>query len=1026
MSSLLAVLLVGCAVLTQADPGDSLSCPTARAHPTRLKLDEERAKAAHHHIAKVMHPGRRGTAFDPKFAGSQCHQDAVLVDIFDAIGTKSRFFVEWGSRRPNILNSAHFRKHCDWCGLLLDGSPGSSPNGGSMHYPEVLELLNASNSSCSRLRQAFITPDNVNAVLARHHVPAEIDLLTVDMDGQDYWVISAFDFARIRPRVIAVEFSSHFNSHEMCTTRRDAAYVWNFLTDEEVGSSLALLDGLLSCRGYQYVTQIAGEHGIWVHRSVLAAEDVAQPARIPERVHEGRGFAAPRRTGHLKDIVCNVELPVECLQPPLVAERRPPMAELAAISHRSARGLQLRRSWVEVDGALLRQHARKLLHEISGARWCAVIKGNGYGLGTLVAARAATAAGAAMLCVDYLQTAVELRQAGLELPMLVLYDANPDAACLAQQHGVTLSIVDHDQVRRLRAALDGCAPATTHAQIDVHIAVDVSMMREGVLPTAVEATAAALAGATGVRVTGVWMHFACMEEKRVRDDLRRFAQVVGQVMRTMGNLSRALLTVHAANVRSVVAKQRHAYLDMVRTLHGTMMMHGETWDPTLAVWNVRILLVKASPADNSAAFYSVGYSCKPARSNLTVAVLPVGYHEYPRWLSPRGSSNFATHVSSGARLQLLTAAMSESIFEVPPHLSHAVKAGDLVTITFRSAAQLQALSGEVPRILQSSPSPELLSVGADHPGERHQSVVALKRASVSPAVPALADGVTTHSSELKQCDNNRRALPNCTTCVLGLVGENCMVSHTTRSMRAKMIRGYNHKHPEHKDMSCAIFPHLHSPQLRVRLPMVAWWMQINAPRRILEIGPSSNPIYPHLEHCPDEVVIVEPCGELALPSIASSKLAIPNAGSGGASGGEPRSWTSERVPCPGTAGAEGRTFVLTVVPLLFQPFFALQHDFVFDAVVCLGCNAALTKGPRREEFLTQVRRPFDLYLEIPAGIKESLSEFALRTEDDAKSAAAFTAAGCRLQSVSELSFPEIMAANPGYSTRRVLQYARCA
>ena len=62
-----------------------------------------------------------------------------------------------------------------------------------------------------------------------------------------------------------------------------------------------------------------------------------------------------------------------------------------------------------------------------------------------------------------------------------------------------------------------------------------------------------------------------------------------------------------------------------------------------------------------------------------------------------------------------------------------------------------------------------------------------------------------------------------------------------------MIRGYNHKHPERKDMSCAIFPHLHSPQLRVRLPMVAWWMQINAPRRILEIGPSSNPIYPHLD-----------------------------------------------------------------------------------------------------------------------------------------------------------------------------------
>jgi len=306
-------LLIGCVVLTQA--GDELSCPAARTQPTSLKLDEARAKAAHHRAAKVMHPGKRGAAFDPKYAASQYHQDATLVNIFDAIGVKSRYFAEWGSRRPNILNSAHFRKHCNWCGLLLDGSPGASPNGGSMHYPEGLALLNAPNSSCSRLRQAFITPENVNAVLASHNVPAELDLLAVDMDGQDFWVLSAFDFARIRPRVIVVEFSSHFTSHEMCTTRRDAAYVWNFRTDEEVGTALSLLDRLLSCRGYQYITQTAGEHGIWVHRGALSAEDVAAPARLPEQVREGRGFGKERGTHHLKDIVCNVEPPAECRRP---------------------------------------------------------------------------------------------------------------------------------------------------------------------------------------------------------------------------------------------------------------------------------------------------------------------------------------------------------------------------------------------------------------------------------------------------------------------------------------------------------------------------------------------------------------------------------------------------------------------------------------------------------------------------------------------------------------------------------------
>ena len=80
-------LLIGCVVLTQA--GDELSCPAARTQPTSLKLDEARAKAAHHRAAKVMHPGKRGAAFDPKYAASQYHQDATLVDIFDAIGQVS-------------------------------------------------------------------------------------------------------------------------------------------------------------------------------------------------------------------------------------------------------------------------------------------------------------------------------------------------------------------------------------------------------------------------------------------------------------------------------------------------------------------------------------------------------------------------------------------------------------------------------------------------------------------------------------------------------------------------------------------------------------------------------------------------------------------------------------------------------------------------------------------------------------------------------------------------------------------------
>ena len=329
MCPLLLVTTTSVALARATD--DLLRCPAggrryARATSTRLQLDEVKSKAAHDRASNVQQATRvRKRQYNPGYAASQFHQDATLVQVFDAIGTMSRYFVEWGARRPNVLNSAHFRKHCGWCGLLLDGAPGASRNGGSHQFPDIKEMLAAPNASCTRLRQAFITPDNVNEVLAAHSVPAEVDLLTVDMDGQDFWVLSAFDFVRIRPRVVAVEFSSHFAAHEMCTTRRDAGYAWDYRTGREIGSSLALLDRLLACRGYQYITQIAGEHGIWVLRSELAGGESTALAKaaIPERVMEGRGAQiVPRKVmqQHLADIVCNVEPPPECMRQRIPSE----------------------------------------------------------------------------------------------------------------------------------------------------------------------------------------------------------------------------------------------------------------------------------------------------------------------------------------------------------------------------------------------------------------------------------------------------------------------------------------------------------------------------------------------------------------------------------------------------------------------------------------------------------------------------------------------------------------------------------
>mmetsp|Transcript_18997 Transcript_18997/g.30867 ORF Transcript_18997/g.30867 Transcript_18997/m.30867 type:complete len:280 (+) Transcript_18997:2-841(+) len=214
---------------------------------------------------------------------SQFYQDVVLASIFKSIGTTNKYFVEFGSRRPEILNSAHFRLNCDWHGLLMDGAPGASPNGGSPDYAGIAELMKSPDTAPVRLRQAFITRYNINDLLLRMQVPASIDLLTIDIDRNDYWVMLGWDTSRIRPRVVAIEFSSFFSSREPAVPRYKPNAVWQ--PPEVTGSSLAALNQLMRAKGYEYVTQVAGEHAVWVLSSELQAADRSK--RIPDEVHEG-------------------------------------------------------------------------------------------------------------------------------------------------------------------------------------------------------------------------------------------------------------------------------------------------------------------------------------------------------------------------------------------------------------------------------------------------------------------------------------------------------------------------------------------------------------------------------------------------------------------------------------------------------------------------------------------------------------------------------------------------------------------
>lgn len=179
-------------------------------------------------------------------------------------------------------------------------------------------------------------------------------------------------------------------------------------------------------------------------------------------------------------------------------------------------------------------------------RLMAVVKANAYGHGAVQVAREAAACGVDYLAVAFLDEAIELREAGIPTPILVLGYTGPEGVAAAARHRVTLTVYSEEVLQAIsRNAAEG-SPGNA-PPIHIHIKVDTGMGRIG-LPTeesAIRFVRQALA-APGVVVEGLFTHYARADERdkrAVREQYERFARLVAR----LGEEGIRLPCVHAGN-----------------------------------------------------------------------------------------------------------------------------------------------------------------------------------------------------------------------------------------------------------------------------------------------------------------------------------------------------------------------------------------------------------------------------------------------------------------------------------------------
>jgi len=311
-------------------------------------------------------------------------------------------------------------------------------------------------------------------------------------------------------------------------------------------------------------------------------------------------------------------------------------------------GAGLRPAWAEVDLAALRANAAALADVAAPAALLAVVKADGYGHGAVPAAVAALEGGATWLGVALVEEGVELREAGIDAPIVVLAEPPPAAAATAVAHHLTPVVYTSTGIEALAAAV---ASSDRREPLPVHLKVDTGMHRVGAAPRDALALAKEVLRLRELELEGLMTHLAVADEP---DNPYTAAQLqlFETVRRELRDSGVEPPIVHAANSAGLLAAG--ARYDLVRcgiALYGIEpapgVDGGVALQPALSL-HARVSYVKELDAGERLS-YGLRYTLA---SNGRVATVPLGYADgIPRRLFEVGGCVLiggARHSISGA------------------------------------------------------------------------------------------------------------------------------------------------------------------------------------------------------------------------------------------------------------------------------------------------------------------------------------------------------------------------------------------
>lgn len=295
-----------------------------------------------------------------------------------------------------------------------------------------------------------------------------------------------------------------------------------------------------------------------------------------------------------------------------------------------------RPTYIELDLEALAHNVRAIREHLpEGTEVMAVVKANAYGHGAIPIARAALKAGASRLAVALLEEGLELRRAGIEVPILVLGYTDPGTLPYAQRERIAVSIFTEDQVERAIPHLSPQFPPLL-----THLKVDTGMHRIGFLsPESFLRTAKRIVDSEVMVLDGLFSHFSMADDPTSDYSVTQYRRF----QEWMERLKREGIRPKTIHINNSAGSLRfpawgHTMVRFGISLYGLYPSEAVEKEGILPLQPVlslktQIVQVKELPAGEPVSYGGTYVTSVPSR----IATLPIGYGDgVDRRLSNRG------------------------------------------------------------------------------------------------------------------------------------------------------------------------------------------------------------------------------------------------------------------------------------------------------------------------------------------------------------------------------------------------------